>query len=107
MQPAALDPDASEAARRRWQEADNRRERVQAELDRLDAMERAGLDVKDPDRADISAALADLDDDVQAAEVAFHRSVDDDHHADQLVTDGLERDLISSEENLHGGGDES
>lgn len=59
----------------RWQEADQHRDQLQAQLDRLDADPR--IDVDDRLREALGDAISDADDECEEAEVAFYRAEGD------------------------------
>src|SRR4051794_32880565 len=85
-----------EKARRYWQACDGERDRLTAELDRLDALERAGLDVDDEQRSLIGQAIDQADAEAASAEIALYRSLGDDDQADRLELARLEREQAVS-----------
>lgn len=97
-----IDHEGSEQELRRWQKAEEARDGLQAELDRLDALERAGragAEFTDPhaERRRLDDAIQRADVEIEEAEIAFHRALGEDSIADNLEVDRLERHFIAEE----------
>ncbi len=76
----------------RWQEADQHRDQLQAQLDRLDADLR--IEVDDRLREALDEAISDADDECEAAELAFYRAEGDSGKVRELEMWPFERAMI-------------
>ncbi len=76
----------------RWQAADQHRDQLQAQLDRLDADPR--VDVDDRLREALDDAISDADDECEAAEMAFYRAEGDTEKVRELEMWPFERAMI-------------
>lgn len=76
-----VDREESDKQLGRWQDAETNRDRLQAELDRLDAIDNSLPDgLSEANRrawSDTTAAIAHADEEIGAAEIAFHRALSD------------------------------
>lgn len=79
----------------RWASAEQNRDQLQAQLDRLDANPR--IDVNDRLRGALDDAIADADDEIEAAELAFYRAEGDAEKVRELEDRQLERAMILAE----------
>jgi hypothetical protein len=93
-----MDRDQSDLQLRRLGAASVARDQLQAELDHLDARENAGLQVwgDDRERERLDKAITAADGELEAAEIAYHRSLDDDERAAELESDRLHADLTAT-----------
>ncbi len=76
----------------RWQEADQHRDQLQAQVDRLDADPR--MDVDDRLREALDDTITDADQETEEAELAYWRSEGDDNKVRELEMAPFERAMI-------------
>ncbi len=76
----------------RWQKADQRRDQLQAQVDRLDADPRINMD--DRLRDSLDDTITDADQEIEAAELAYWRSEGDDNKVRELEMAPFERAMI-------------
>ncbi len=97
----SVDRVASDRAQRSLQKVTNKVDLYQAQLDRLNAEENAGL-IEDQQEADehreaLETLLHEADLEEQDAEIAFERAMGDHEQADRLVAKRRERNRIARE----------
>jgi hypothetical protein len=85
----------------RAQQAEDHRDQLQAQVDRLDALDNALADGLSADLrrewADITAAIHHADVECEAAELAFYRSEGDADKVRELESNRVHRDLVAAE----------
>lgn len=87
-----VDRIASDRTLQRWQKAEDHRDQLQAQLDRLDADPR--IDMDDRLRDSLDDAITDADQEIEAAELAHWKAEGDDNKVRELENRRLERSMI-------------
>lgn len=88
----SVDRIASDKARLSWQQADDHRGQLQAQLDRLDAHPRTEVDNRL--REALDDAISHADEEIEEAELAFYRALGDLAMVRELEVSWMERAMI-------------